>query len=468
MITIVGLGVNEGDLTKSGEKAILSDGKVILKSEKTLSAKSVVGLGVPYITLDRMFEKSRSFDTLNKNLVKEVLKEAKDGDVVYCVDGAASEDLSAKELLKRKNVRVINGVSKIEAIASISKISSVSYAAYSAYDISSYKRRALPLIVYDISDAFIAGDVKLALFNLVGEETKIKFVRGDKVKEIPLYELDRQGEYGNLCAAVIEERDLTERERFDMEDLHDIIVRLRRPDGCPWDKVQTHESIRINLIEEAYELVDAINKKDDEKIREECGDVILQAVFHSVLREEASAFNLDDVLTDECKKLIFRHSHIFGKDKATDEKSALEIWNKNKMKEKHMTTFSESVNDVPKNFPALMQAQKVSKRMAKGGWNFIDKDSVIKKLNEEIEELKSAADKDVADEAGDVLMTAVQLLRLYNVDCEQALLDVIEKVKKRYTAWEKLVLTDGKDVNNLSDEDWLFYYNKAKDEVKNA
>lgn len=463
MITVVGLGINEGDLTKSGERAVLSGAKVILKSEKTPSAESVKSLGVNYITLDGLFEKSRSFDTLNKNLVKAVLNEAKSGDVVYCVDGAAGEDVSAKTLIKRKNVRVINGVSKVENIMAIAGVTSTSYAAYSAYDISSFTRRTLPLIVYDIDDAFIAGDVKLALFKLVGEETKIKFVRGDKVKEIFLYELDRQGEYGISSAAVIEERDLTERARFDINDLHDIIVRLRRPDGCPWDKVQTHESIRINLIEEAYELVDAINKCDDEKMREECGDVILQSVFHSVICEEQSAFTLDDVLTDECRKLIFRHSHIFGKDKATDEESALEIWNKNKMTEKHMTTFSESVNDVPQNFPALMQAQKVSKRMGKGGWNFNDKEAAIKKLNEEVEELKSAPAERVAEEAGDVLMSAVALLRLYDVDCEQALLDVIEKVKKRYTEWEKLVLADGKDVNSLTDEEWLYYYKKVKD-----
>jgi len=424
-------------------------------------------LGVEYTSLDWIFEKSRSYDTLTTKVVKAVLNEEKNGDVIYCVDGAASEDVTAQLLIKRKNVNVINGVSKTEAFLSLAKIRSTSYAAYSAYDLSLYSRRVLPLIVYDIGDAFIAGDVKLSLFKFVGEETKVKFMRGGKVKEIPLYELDRQGEYDSTCGVAIEESELAKRERFDIRDLHDIIVRLRRPDGCPWDKVQTHESIRINLIEEAYELVDAINKKDDEKIREECGDVILQAVFHSVMCEEENSFTLDDVLTDECRKLIFRHSHIFGDDKATDEKTALDVWNKNKMTEKHMTTFSESVNDVPQNFPALMQAQKVSKRMAKGGWNF-NKESAIKKLSEEIEELKSAADKDVAEEAGNILMSAVQLLRLYDVDCEQSLLDVIEKVKRRYTAWEKLVLADGKDVNNLSEEEWYFYYNKAKDEVKNA
>lgn len=424
-------------------------------------------MGVNYITLDEVYKRSRTLDSLNKNLAKAVLNEAKNGDVVYCVDGAASEDISAQLLIKKNGTRVINGVSKVEAFANLAHIS-LSYSAYSAYDINLFRRRALPLIVYDIDDRFIAGDVKLSLSSLIGDEAVIKFICGGKVKKIPLYELDRQKEYNYITAIAVEEVALTERERFDLTDLHDIIVRLRRPDGCPWDKVQTAETLRIDMIEEAYELVDAINKEDDEKIREECGDVMLQAVFHSVLKEEKTAFTLDDVLTDECKKLIFRHTHIFGNDKATDEKTALEVWNKNKMAEKHMTTFAESVNDVPINFPALLQAQKVAKRMAKGGWNFKDKEGAIKKLNEEIAELKSAPAERVSEEAGDVLMTAVQLIRLYNVDCEQALLDVIEKVKRRYTAWEGYVLADGKDVNSLTDEEWFYYYNKVKDAEKNA
>ena len=135
---------------------------------------------------------------------------------------------------------------------------------------------------------------------------------------ISLYELDRQKLYDYSSAVAIEQIDLLEKQRFTLSDLKTIIVRLRAPDGCPWDKAQTNDSIKMSAVEEAYELVDAIDKNDDEKIEEETGDVLLQAIFHAVMKEETGAFNLTDVLTGLCKKLIGRHTHVFGKDLAKD------------------------------------------------------------------------------------------------------------------------------------------------------
>ena len=121
--------------------------------------------------------------------------------------------------------------------------------------------------------------------------------------------------------------------------MKEIIVRLRAPNGCPWDRVQTNDSIKMSAVEEAYELVDAIDQEDDEKIAEETGDILLQAVFHAVIKEETGAFDLTDVFTGICTKLITRHTHVFGEDKASDGESALSVWEKNKMTEKHQETF---------------------------------------------------------------------------------------------------------------------------------
>ncbi len=470
MITVVSLGVNEGDVTKNGERAILSGAKVILKTALAKSSLSVINSGVDYTTLDYLYENSRNFETLNKKLAKAVVEEEKNGDVVYCVDGSATEDNSVKLLLKRKNVTVIGGVSKSAHIAQTAKIKSCSYLSLSAYDIADYKRRTLPLIVYDLDSAFIAGDVKLALADLVGEEYEVKFVHGESVKKIKLYELDWQEDYDYSTALVVEDSPLTERTRFDGVDLHDIIVRLRADDGCPWDKVQTHESIRMECLEEAYELVDAINKKDSDKMLEESGDVLLQAFFHTVLEEETGGFNLSDVLSAECNKLIFRHSHIFGVDSASDENAALEVWNNNKMKEKNQTTYSDAVNDVPETFPALLRAQKIAKRMKNGGWNFCDEQKNLVKLNEEINELvlahKNGDKEGMKAELGDVLMVIVHWALILGVNCEQALLDTVEKVVKRFNAFEGLVLADKKNVKELSDEEWFNYYNKAKESCR--
>lgn len=470
MITVVGLGSEKGDLSKKGEEAILSGGKVILKTALAKSSESVKALNVNYITLDEIYKKSRNFSTLNKNLAKAVTDESKNGDVVYCVDGAAQEDNSVRILWRRKDVNIINGVSKAASVAAAVKLDSSSCCVWSAYDISAYKRRTLPLIVYDIDNDFIAGDVKLALSDLIGEECPVTFVRGGVIKKIFLYELDRQGEYDYTSALVVEELPLTQMKKFDLVDLHDVIVRLRQPDGCPWDKVQTPESIKMSPVEEAYELLDAVNKKDDEKILEETGDILLQSVFYSVMKEEEDSFDLSDVITAECEKMITRHTHIFGGDKAADESEALSVWDKNKMAEKHQTTYSESVNDVPYIFPALMRAQKVSKRMAKGGWDFTDSDSAENKVREELKEaaeaVKTADKQKISDEVGDLLMSVVAFARVAGVDAEQSLLDSVEKVRKRFNAFEELALADGKDVSALTDEEWRYYYERAKNQCR--
>lgn len=398
-----------------------------------------------------------------------MIEESKKGDVVYCVDGAASEDNSVRLLWRRKDVKIINGVSKASAAASLAKIDSSSYCVWSAYDISDYKRRTLPLIVYDIDNDFIAGDVKLALANIIGEESPVTLIHGEKSRKIFLYELDRQKEYDYTTALVVEEQPFTERKKFDITDLHDVIVRLRMPDGCPWDKVQTPESIKMSPVEEAYELLDAVNKADDEKILEESGDILLQSVFYSVMKEEEDSFDLSDVITAECEKLINRHTHIFGKDNAADESEALSVWEKNKMTEKHQLTYSDSVNDVPYTFPALMRAQKVAKRMSKGGWTFNcenTENKIEEKLKAAVEAVKSVDKKKISEEIGELLMSVVQFARVSGVDAEQSLLDTVEKTRKRFNSFEELARADGKDVAALTDEEKRYYYERSENRCK--
>ena len=329
MITVIGLGVKTGDLTKEGEEAILktaaTGGKILVRTAKTPSYGSVKELNVPHETLDFVYDKSRTFATLNKNLCREVRKYGEN--VAYLVDGAASEDNSVKAILRaagKKNVRVINGVSKIAEIAAAARFEGCSYQAVSACEIAETLREeglSAPLVTYDIDGEDMAADVKQALSGRFGEETEILFIRlnGGKigapvVKRIKIYELDRQKNYDCGCAAAVEKINLLDKKRFTMNDVLTILRYLRDPvNGCPWDKVQTSESIRMNVIEEAYELLDAINLKDDDKIREETGDILMQVAFHATLKEEAGAFDFTDVATELCEKLITRHTHVFGR-----------------------------------------------------------------------------------------------------------------------------------------------------------
>ncbi len=472
MISIVGLGVEPNDLTIGAKNEITSGKTVIVKSSLFNTANSVAKLGVEFTTLDYIYEKSRNFDSLNKNLANAVLDIAKSRDVVYCVNGSLTEDISAQIIIKkRKDVLVFDGVSKSANAFCRAKVFSRNSVSVSAYDIESYNRATLPLAVYDLDSDLIAGDVKLRLCDMLGDETVCALVSNGEIKKIKLYELDRQKNYDYSTVLIIDEIPLLEKKRFDFYDLVDVMKKLRAPDGCPWDRAQTHESIRKNMIEEAYELVDAIDSGDDDKIIEETGDVMMQAVFHSELGEDRGAFSGYDVTTGVCEKLIFRHSHIFGGDNASDADSALSVWEKNKRKEKGQKTTSDSVLDVPKVFPALIRAQKVGKRAAKSGYDFKDVFDAAKKIDEELKEViaayKSGDEKQISEEVGDLLFSAVNVGRLAGADCEESLTESTEKFIRRFLITEKMITEDNKKMEKLSYDEIWDYYKKAKEYDKN-
>ena len=470
MVTVVGLGCEREDLSEGAKSALLSGAKVILRTGETPVAQAVKELCPKAETLDYIYGASRNFDTLNKKLAAAVLKASKEGDVVYCVDGSVTDDVSAQAVIGRvKDVRVFAGVSKADAAFAAAKVFSRNRTALSAYALGDV-RPSLPLAVYDVDCELIAGDVKLRLCELFGDETEAWFVRGNKAEKISLFETDRQKDYDTSCAVVVGETELLSRTRFDFDDLVRILRLLRAPDGCPWDRAQTHESIRQNMIEEAYELVDAIDSKDDSKILEEAGDVLMQGAFHAVLAQERGAFDANDVLSAVCSKLIFRHSHIFGKDKVSDAAGALSVWDRNKHSEKGQKTGSESVSDVPNVLPAAMRAQKVAKRAAKYGYDFKDAAEAAEKVKEELGELLSAvAEGDAAhisEEAGDLLFSAVNVGRLAGADCEESLKESTQKFIRRFCATEQLILRDGKKMQDLfADELWA-YYGRAKDDER--
>lgn len=476
MITVIGLGVEKGDLSVRAKEAIVNGAKagrnIVVRTKGTTSYETVLALGVPHTTLDGVYETSRTFSTLAKNLAKAVL-EAGD-DAMYLVDGSATEDNSVKALSKRLRgkLEIIDGVSRVTSLVRKAGFLGCSYTAVSAYELEEKARcgeLGFPLVVYDLDDASLASDVKLLLSDLVGEERKVTYLSGDDKKNLYLYEIDRQKRYDYTTAIAIERAELLEKERFTLDDLKAIIVRLRAPNGCPWDRVQTPESIKMSAVEESYELVDAIDSGDDDKVLEETGDILMQSVFHAVMKEETGAFNLTDVVTGVCKKLISRHTHVFGQDEAHEENGALSVWEKNKMQEKNQKTFADAVNDVPKCFPATLRAQKIGKRASKAGMDFASVEDASARLKAELEEFFNAyfsGDKtETEKELGDVLFSAVNVGRKAGVDCEKALKESAERFAKRFTKAESLALADGKTVTEMSPAEWDEYYEKAKESL---
>lgn len=232
------------------------------------------------------------------------------------------------------------------------------------------------------------------------------------------------------------------KDEYNIEDLIRIVQVLRAPGGCPWDREQTHQSIKKNFIEETYEVIEAINKDDAEGLREELGDVLLQVLLHCQMESEKGVFDFNDVANDLCKKLVVRHPHVFGEKSAQNEAEALERWDEIKLKTKGMKKQSEAMLKVPREFPALMRAQKIQEKAAKAGFDWNDENGAIEKLFEEINELKTALSggnqNEISDEMGDVLFSCVNISRFAKSDAEESLSASTDKFLSRYLIVEEL------------------------------
>lgn len=253
-----------------------------------------------------------------------------------------------------------------------------------------------------------------------------------------------------------------EAKKFDFQDFIQILNRLMAPDGCEWDRAQTHESIRINLIEEAYELLEAIDMKDASMMQEECGDVLMQAAFHTQIAKKNGEFDIYDMFTNLCRKLIDRHTHIFGENHATNPEEALKFWNEAKKKEKKYTSTADAMDRVPKNLPALLYAEKIQKLAKKVGFDWPSVDGAIAKVLEEVEELKEADKAHQVEEAGDLLFAVVNVLRFYKIEPEMALHEANIKFYKRFEGVEKLAKEGGKEISEYTLEELDSFWNQVK------
>lgn len=258
-----------------------------------------------------------------------------------------------------------------------------------------------------------------------------------------------------------------QKDKYSIDDLISIVTLLRAPGGCPWDRAQTHFSIKKNFIEETYEVIEAINKNSAEGLREELGDVLLQVALHCEMEREQGSFDFDDVCNDICQKLIIRHPHVFGDVKADDEKAALSSWDAVKLKTKGMKKQSESMSSIPMELPALMRAQKVQGKAAKVGFDWDNSEGAFNKIQEEINELITAMDQsdssDIEEEFGDVLFSCVNVSRFIGVDSEEALTRATDKFIKRFTVVEQLAEQKGISMKDSSLEELDLLWDKAKE-----
>nr|WP_300168148.1 nucleoside triphosphate pyrophosphohydrolase [uncultured Flavonifractor sp.] len=249
--------------------------------------------------------------------------------------------------------------------------------------------------------------------------------------------------------------DFQYKDSYNVQDLEEIVRILRAPGGCPWDAEQTHASIRRNFLEEAYEAVEAIDEQNSEHLKEELGDVLLQVLFHARMEQEAGRFGLDDVADGICKKLIYRHPHVFGDVAVSGTGEVLTNWEELKRKEKGQATNTDALEAVARSLPALWRAEKVQKKAKKAGFDWPDISGALDKLSEELSELKQAVAQgtNVEEELGDLLFSAVNVSRFLKADPEDALNGATDKFIGRFRKVEAQAAAQGRSMEGMTLEE---------------
>ena len=266
--------------------------------------------------------------------------------------------------------------------------------------------------------------------------------------------------------------DFQQKSNYSIDDLIEIVKLLRGEGGCPWDREQTHESIKADFIEETCEAIEAIDLKDTDLLREELGDVLLQVVFHCRLEEEVGSFRFDDICDGICKKLIVRHPHVFGSVQADNTDQVLKNWDAIKMQTKGQESYTDTLTSVAKSLPALMRAQKVGKRAVRAGMDFRTAQDAIDCIANEKAELDAAVangdKKNIEEELGDLLFSCVNAARHLGVDAELALKASTEKFINRFSVTEELTKAEGLNMKELPIEELDLYWDKAKSIINNT
>lgn len=454
-------------LTLGALKKMEQAKEVILQTGEIPAAAELVKRGIKYSTLDELYLKAMDFDELGA-LTVEYLRD-KEG-VVFCVMGSITGNSLAQAVIENVDVEeVIPGVSFAEnAISACGLFEDFLQESPAAAFVDKYFLPDEPVVITEVDSEFRASDIALKLLEFYPPDYEVYLVRGSDCECVTLRELPNKLGWSYACSIVVPGTYFMDKEKFLFIDLIRIMSKLRDPDGCPWDRKQTHKSLRKYLLEECYEVLNAIDAEDDYALMDELGDLLLQVVFHARIAEERSVFMPEDVTTAICKKLINRHTHIFGSDECNTAEDVHDLWEKNKREEKGQTTYTEALKDSEQMLSAIMRAEKIQKKAAAVGFDFPSYEGALEKLHEEMRELESdiANKKELEEESGDVLFAAINVFRHLGINGDVALNMACKKFINRFELMESEAVSLGKDLSKLTLEEQDLLYNKAKNALK--
>ncbi|HJV47542.1 MAG TPA: nucleoside triphosphate pyrophosphohydrolase [Bacillota bacterium] len=483
-ITIVGLGAGDLDQMPIGIYRRLKEAsRIYLRTEKHPVVRQLREEGIEMEAFDHLYEEEADFSQVYERICSMLLELAaqENKEIVYAVPGhpmvaeKTTQLLLERSLESKVELEILGGQSFLDAVFTAIQVDPVE--GFTLLDALTLEQQQVNprqhLLITQIYDSLTASDVKLTLMNVYPDEYPVKLVFSAGVKgeermvTLPLYELDHWKETHNLAILYVPPTEDEKVLNRQFSRLREIITILRSPEGCPWDREQTHRSIRKNLIEETYEVLETIDDDDPEAMCEEMGDLLMQVMLHAQIAEDDGEFTVEDVVAVLNEKLIRRHPHVFGNVEAETSDDVVMNWEQIKAEEKREKGIDldqkSALSGIPRDLPALMTAYKISKKASAVGFDWEDVQDVYAKVEEELAEVKAATDPShIKEELGDVLFAVANLARFLKVDAEEALALTNRKFKRRFEYIEKCLGETGRGFADTSLEEMERYWQEAK------
>jgi tetrapyrrole methylase family protein / MazG family protein len=477
-IKVIGLGAGDIDQLSLGIYKTMKNTKCLfLRTKEHPVISELENEGINFISFDDVYEQNDQFEEVYEEITNRLFSAATQEDIVYAVPGHPLVAERTVQLLLEKgpsqniHVTIGGGQSFIDALFAAIKADPIE--GFQLLDGTDIKRDDIHtnqhIVIGQVYDAMVASDVKLTLMEKYQDDYMITIVTAagssdEKLKQVPLFELDRQVEMNNLTSVYVPP--MKEMLPQEFTSLRSIIAELRGPNGCPWDKEQTHLSLKKYLIEEAYELLEAIEEDDIDHIIEELGDILLQVMLHSQIGEDDGMFSINDVIKSISEKMIRRHPHVFGNAKANNVEDVMENWSKIKTQEKGREPKTSIMEEVNKGLPAIIRAYEFQKKASKLGFDWDKAEKAWEKVLEEIEEFQAELTKkdrrNQLSEYGDLLFAMVNVGRLLSIYPEEALEMANQKFSRRFGYIEKQVTKSGKSFHEFSLDELDHYWDEAK------
>ncbi len=475
-IIIVSIGQGDPDLLNAKTiRTLRESNHLLLRTGRHPIAVWLESNNIAYHTLDQFYEDADDFDQLNRLIADYIFTEASENTVVYAVPDSLM-DSTVKTLFRTKpdhiHISVIPGVGSFDLhlSSSLPYLDDSSVQVVSAYDLlSSFSYDpGNTVLITELDNVILAGQIKITLCNLLEDEhTVYLLIENRDPLSLPLYMLDRQQHYNHFTALLIPGSDYMHREKYVLRDLTDIMNRLRSPEGCPWDRQQTHHSLRPFLIEEAWECVASIDEDDYSHLGEELGDLLFQIVFHASIGHDYDEFNLHDVISSICAKMIRRHPHVFSDADLQDTASISAAWEQIKQSETGNNTVLTSLEDVSTSLPSLKYASKTLKKLDRIYGTHRPAGKIVSDIKKQLNRICSGQQTpETSLVYGSLLLLCCELCYRSGLDSEVILHQTVDHLKSCLSKAETRLLQDGKSLEHLTFEELCVYLKYVEGEIE--